>query len=267
MVLKAAQKVASKFGYQLSKVTDVNQETELVDFPCINLLDLVIQQYVQDKPDFFFIQIGAHDGSSADPAAELIRRYHWRGILVEPQLSSFKTLIQNYKSEPQLIFEQVVIAPEDGTAMFYQVREDIPGLPFWLPQSSGLNRDHVLGALHYWKHFKKLEGLPDDLESLILEVPIPALTMHSLLEKHNVEKLDFLMMATPGFDLEILKMFPFDRVKPPIISFEFLSLPDQKACLTFLSDLGYSVGRFAARGVATLNAPSIPWTIYQRHQY
>lgn len=267
MVLKVAQKIAGKLGYQISKVSTGNQSTELIDYPCINLLDLIVQDYVQEKPDFFFIQIGAADGTSADPAAQLIRRYHWRGVLVEPQSSSFEQLVKSYKEEAQLIFEQSVIALQDGVTSFYQVRDDIPGLPFWLPQSSGLDRDHVRGALHYWKHFKQIEGIPDDLDSAIIEVQVPALTIRSLMDKHHVESLDFLMLATPGFDFEILKMFPFERVKPPIICFEYLSLDDPKACLEFLADRGYRVGRFAARAVASLNAPTIPWTLYQYPQY
>lgn len=267
MVVNVLQKVAKQFGYEISKKSPDPLDSELSNYPCINLLDLIIQNYVQNHADFFFIQIGAHDGKSADPAADLIRRYHWRGILVEPLSSSFKQLVENYQAEPQLAFEQVAIALEDGVTSYYQVREDIPNLPFWVSQSSSLERDRVLGALYYWKHVKKLADIPDDLDSAIVETQIPAMTILSLLQKYEVNKLDLLMMGTPGFDFEILKMFPFDQIKPSIICFEYLSLPDPKACLQFLADHGYRVGRFAARGVAALEAPSIHWTLYQYRQY
>lgn len=267
MVLNILQKIANKLGYQLSKAQSNPLETELIDYPCINLLDLIVQNHVQKHPDFFFIQIGAHDGKSADPAADLIRRYHWKGILVEPLSTSFQELKRSYEDEPQLIFEQLAIAPEDGTTSFFQVREDIPNLPFWVSQSSSLERDRVRGALYYWRHVKKVAEIPEDLDSAIVEIKIPAMTMQSLLQKHQVQRLDFLMLGTPGFDFEILKMFPFDQIKPAIICFEYLSLHDQKSCLQFLANHGYRVGRFAVRGVAALEVPLINWTLYQYNQY
>lgn len=260
MLKQAVQSVARSFGYQFSKISESASNPELVDYPCIDLLDLVMQDYMQQNPDIFFVQIGAHDGLSADPAGRLIRRHPWRGVLVEPHPVSFKQLLDNYQENDRLIFEQLAIAKEDGTATFYSVRNDIPNLPFWLPQSACLDRQHVWNSLYYWKHVKKLD-IPDDFDSLITEIPVPALTMHSLLKKHQVEKLDLLVLATPGFDFEILKMFPFEQHKPPIICFEYLCLTEREACLRFLADLGYSVGRFASRAVASLDTSTIKWTI------
>ncbi|MDX2244406.1 MAG: FkbM family methyltransferase [Leptolyngbyaceae cyanobacterium bins.302] len=267
MIGKTIHKVINKFGYKLSKIQAQGNHSELLDYPCIDLLELVVQHTVKTHSDFFFIQIGAHDGSSADPATKLIQKYQWRGILVEPQPYPFNQLVKNYQEAPQLIFEQAVIAPEDGTTSFYQVRDDIPNLPFWLSQSSSLDRERVRGALYYWKHNKQLDSIPDDLDSAIVEVKVPALTIQSLMAKHNVKNLDFLMLGTPGYDFEILKNFPFEQIKPSIICFEYLSLPDHKGCMEFLADHGYSVGRFAVRAVAALNIPTINWTIYQWSQY
>jgi FkbM family methyltransferase len=257
---RAIKKMANALGYEISKKVEARKNSELSDYPCIDVLDLVVQDYMKQQPDLFFIQIGAHDGVSADPVARQIRKYHWRGILVEPQPRSFQHLVANYQGENQLIFEQVVIGAEDGNATFYTIREDIPGLPFWLPQSASLDRDWVLNALYYWKNVKKIENIPEDFDSLIEEFFVPQMTLKTLLGKHNIEKLDLLAMATP-FDFEILQMIPFDRIKPSLICFEYFSISEREACLRFLQDHGYSVGRFASRAVASLNSPVLNWTI------
>jgi FkbM family methyltransferase len=261
MMKQVLHKVVKSFGYELTKAAKNLEKPELHDYPCIDLLDLLMQDYMQHQPDVFCIQIGAHDGVSADPVGRLIRKYHWRGILIEPQPISFKQLVENYKGEDQLTFEQLVIGAQDGTATFYTVREDIPGLPFWLPQSGGLDKEHLRGSLYFWKHVRKIENLPDDLDSMIEEIPIPQMTINTLLSKHNVERLDLLAMATPGYDFEIIKMFPFEQIKPPIICFEYNCIKDREACLTYLSNLGYSVGRFGSRAVAALNAPIWRWSL------
>lgn len=262
MLKQSIQKVVNAFGYQFHKLSETPKRPELVDYPCIDLLDLVMQNYIQNQPDIFFIQIGAHDGISADPASRLIRRYpDWHGILIEPLPALFKQLVENYKGYNHLIFEQLLVGQQDGTAKFYTVDESVPDLPFWVSQSSSMDREWVRGALYYWKHVKHISSIPDDFDSVIEEISVPSITSKTLLLKHDVKKLDLLMMATPGFDFEILQSFPFDQVKPPIICFEYWSLQEREACLRFLADLGYSVGRFASRAVASLNSPMLNWTI------
>jgi FkbM family methyltransferase len=265
VMLKApVQQVARWFGYEFSRISEETVNSELQDYPCIDLLDMVMQDYVKTQPDVFFVQIGAHDGVSADPASRQIRKYpNWHGILVEPQPTSFQQLVANYSQEPRFIFEQVAIGTKEGATPFYTVTDEIAALTFWLPQSASLDREQIRGALHYWKHIKKIDVIPDDLESAIKVLSIPTLTMRSLLHKHQVTKVDLLSLATCGFDFDLIQLFPFDQMKPAVICFEYLTLPLSKreACLRFLADQGYGVSRFASRAVASLDAPKIEWTI------
>lgn len=264
MLKTPVQQVARWFGYEFSKISKEVSPVELQDYPCIDLLDMVMQHYVKTKPDVFFVQIGAHDGVSADPSSRQIRKYpNWHGILVEPQPPSFQQLLANYQNESRFIFEQVAIGTQDATIPFYTVTDEIADLTFWLPQSASFDREHVRGSLYYWKHVKKVDAIPDDLDSVIQVLQIPTLTMNSLLHKHQVEWVDLLSLATPGFDFDLIQLFPFDQMKPPVICFEYLTmLPSKReACLRFLADRGYGVSRFASRAVAALDAPKIEWTI------
>jgi FkbM family methyltransferase len=261
MVNQVLQKAAKVLGYQLSELSTRQPNPELQDYPCIDVLDLVMQDYVQQNPNVFFVQVGSHDGSSADPLSRLVRRYRWSGILVEPLPKVLDQLKGSYQDHDNLIYEQAAIAKQDGEVSFYTVRDDIPDLPFWVSQSSSLDREHMKGSLYFWKYGKNVATIPDNIEDAIKEILVPSYTIETLLKKHNVQQLDVLMLSTPGFDFEILKMFPFDQFKPPTICFEYYCLQERSACLKFLAEHGYSVGRFASRAIASLKAPTIHWTI------
>lgn len=245
------QKVANSFGYRISKIR------QPIEYPFLDVLDLVLQDYMKQEPDMFFIQIGANDGTSADPVTRLIKKYNLRGLLVEPQPKMFKNLVKNYQNETQLTFENSAIWNQDGTVTFYAVREDEPGLPMWCYQIANLERDRVLSMLSEQKNKLHISQSP---ESLIEAIPVPALTFSTLLSKHNIQKLDLLVIDTIGYDFEIIKMIPFDSIKPPIIHFEHSLLPldEQVACFKYLSGLGYSLIQVGVDTIAYLQAESKP---------
>ncbi|MBI4783848.1 MAG: FkbM family methyltransferase [Oscillatoriophycideae cyanobacterium NC_groundwater_1537_Pr4_S-0.65um_50_18] len=244
------QQVANQLGYRISKIRPS------VELPYIDVLDLVLQNYMQQNQDLFFVQIGANDGKTADPVTELIHKHRLRGLLVEPQPSMFKRLVENYRDHPQLDFENSLIAAQNGTANFYAIRDDGQyQLPMWCYQIASLDRDKMLDLLSGQKQDLHLPG---DIESLVETIPLPALTFQTLLEKHHVNQVDLLVIDTIGYDFEIIKMIPFDVMKPAIINFEhsLLSLDDQKECFAFLAQLGYSLIHVSVDTIAYLHAPS-----------
>ena len=99
----------------------------------INVFPLVVGDLVQRKidaggtaGDFFFVQIGAHDGVHYDPIRPFVEKYHWRGLLVEPQPEVYQRLVANYASEPQLMFAKAAVAPQNGKATLYTFKKS-PG--------------------------------------------------------------------------------------------------------------------------------------------
>ncbi len=266
MLKNAIQAVAKLSGYQITKLAEQSHQSyQPLELPFIDLLDLIIRDYQRRHGELFFVQIGAHDGSSADPIRALVQEHHFSGILVEPQPQAFKTLLENYRHEPQLQFENAVISDRDGVATLYAVKEGVADLPFWLSQSASLDRTVVRNALHYWRYAKQLKALPDDLDSMIQEIQLPALTVSTLLAKHQIQKVDLLVIDTMGFDFQILKMFPFQQLKPAIIQFEhnLLSPVDQQACFQLLANQGYSLAKFTVDTIAYLHGTTRHWTVGQ----
>ena len=78
------------------------------------MIDFVQAHLGKPPGEFFFVQIGAFDGVTADPIYHLVRRYGWRGVLVEPQVEAFERLKQNYSGQPHLQFFNVAIGTKDG---------------------------------------------------------------------------------------------------------------------------------------------------------
>lgn len=254
MIKQTVRKIADSLGYVILKHSQIGSS---IEYPFINSLELILESYLQQNSDFFFIQIGSHDGCSADPISHLIKQYHWHGVLIEPQPQVFENLKQTYQDEPQLIFENALIGYEDGCATLYTIRDENSVLPYWLSQSASLDYEVVKSTLYYWKRVRGLESIPDHYESLIEKVSLPSVTMKTALTKHNIQKVDLLVIDTMGFDFEILKMFPFDICKPAIIHFEhyIMSVADREACFQYLADLGYGLTQVAQDTIAYLHAP------------
>lgn len=258
MLKKAIRQIAHSLGYEIVKSSELSQP---VVYPLVDLLDLIVRFQLQQSSDFFFIQIGANDGKSSDPIYRLIKQHHWRGILVEPQPQIFAQLQETYANEPQLIFENAVLSDRDGTAEFYSVSDELFELPEMLKQIASLDRDRVLAALSYWEATENRPNLPQPIETMLKTSILPALTISTLLQKHQVQNLDLLVLDTVGFDFEILKMFPFEQIKPAIIHFEHSLMPlqTQAACLSYLAEQGYGLAKVAVDTIACLNTPIRRW--------
>src|SRR5271166_6111911 len=113
MVLRIAkdliQRYLSLFGYEIVAIKEPVAAR-------IDILELLLTKVSAERAGFYFIQVGANDGLKDDPLRRFVSKYHWRGILVEPQPQVFERLVKNYEAEKQLVFENVAIDDADGTA-------------------------------------------------------------------------------------------------------------------------------------------------------
>lgn len=193
----------------------------------------ILHRFEADFSDFTFIQVGAYDGVENDPVREWVRRYRWRGILLEPQERFCQALRRNYQDQPQLKIVNKALAQHQGTRTLYRINGDREGLPAWAPQLASFQRDVLLSHA---------EAIPD-IEGLIVEEPVDCVTFDSLIAEFEVRRLNLLLIDTEGFDFEIIKMIPWERIRPDIIYFEHLHLSpaDYDACCALLIDKGYTL--------------------------
>jgi FkbM family methyltransferase len=190
------------------------------------VLPLVVRERLALDSDFFFIQIGANDGVHADPLRDLIMKHDLRGVLVEPVPEAFAALVNNYHACHRLRFENVAIGAREGTLPFYRVRPGTEGPRFWFDIASF---DRTVLTRH---------GIPEEhIETL----PVPTITLPSLLAKHGVTRLDLLQIDAEGHDGIILREALAAGLTPRIINYESIHLPpvERYAVKQLLAEHGY----------------------------
>jgi len=193
----------------------------------LTVAHLVARHLLESDPDFFFVQIGAFDGLTGDPLHDLIVRYDWAGVLVEPQTRPFEALRVTYSGRPRLSLRNVAIAERDEVRPFYRVA-DGPNLPDWAVQLASFDRATIL------RHGSNLR------DKLVCE-DVECLSFESLLA--GVDHVDLLQIDAEGYDANLIRLFDFNRWRPSIVQFEHkhLSLADHDAAIRHLVKHGYRV--------------------------
>jgi len=196
-------------------------------------LQEVIECFARIKKDVFFIQVGCCDGVVEDIMHDLIIRYGWSGILIEPVKYLFEQLEANYQGHPNLSIRNVAIANEDGFKDFWYIRENNNGLPFWYNQVGSFFPEVI------WKH----AGEIPDLKNYLIQEKVECITLDALIRQHNIKQIDVIHIDTEGFDFSIIKQIDFESFKPSIIKYEHKHLieSDQWDSWSYLRSKGYVV--------------------------
>jgi FkbM family methyltransferase len=181
--------------------------------------------------DFFFVQLGANDGVQADPIRSYILRYQLRGVLVEPVPDVYARLVQSYQGAEGLTFVNGAITEQERALTLYRPRTDIPGLPDWARGTISANVNQLIGV-----SFQGFTISQEIIEAIEVK-GIPITEFVASLPK----RIDFLQIDCEGYDLRLLRAFPFHLQKPALINFEHVHIPTDAyvELLRYLAGLGY----------------------------
>ena len=178
-----------------------------------------------------FLQVGAYDGVTHDPINAHVRREGWNGILVEPQPLAFDRLKANYADVSGLAFVNAAIASEPGPRALFVLQDEAGSLIESLGGLASLNRARLErfmdtdGRLYPGVRIGSLQVRCTTFQDVLSETP----------------SLDLLLIDAEGFDLELLKLFDFQRFLPAIVRFEHvhLSTSDWNEAVELLARHGY----------------------------
>lgn len=197
------------------------------------LVNFIIKiRYFLNKKNFFFIQIGAHDGKTLDPINKYILKYRWKGILVEPVDYLFERLKMNYSGFDELIFENVAIYEKEGFNQFYKIKNTKSKQNIlWLDMISSFKKNVIL------RHKKFIPKL----QSYLSKTKVRCIRFHSLIEKYHVSQIDLLVIDTEGYDFSIIKSINFLKIRPFMILYEHKHLTKKckEESFIFLKKRGY----------------------------
>jgi FkbM family methyltransferase len=157
---------------------------------------------------FSLIVIGAHSGEKLSQAIEL---YSKRGdvLLVEPVPWLFKKLQEKYGSVKSVHLLQAVISENDAEEVsFFAPVESANEIATWGDQLGSLNPIHALG--HNKEFSNKIE-----------EIKVRGISFKELINKFEIDEIEVLHTDTEGYDARLLSEFPFDKIKPMELIFEY----------------------------------------------
>ena len=225
-----------RLGYRVENIRHV--PPELLSSASRRFLefdDVVCRRMIETHPALTFVQVGAYDGTTHDPLAKYIARYHWRGILIEPQASLADRLREMYAGNDRVIVAQVAIDRTAGTRSIFSV--DPARTPKWASALASFDRSHLV------KHAAMIPGL----EEMITQENVQCLPFSDVLPRLGSDDVDILQIDAEGADARILSLFPFAEVRPAIVHWEIahLSREDRAATLHRLASFGY---RFSESG-------------------
>ena len=224
----------------------------------VHSLDLaaILFAHAAARPEFTFVQIGAHEGKAGDPLRVCIRDLGLRGVLVEPQPGPFDALRANYADQSQLAFERAVIAPADGVARFYRVDPD-----FWCKHGLHPGSDSEISSLKPEQirfHVALFGGdkLAEREDEYLVWDDLPALTLPTLLARHGMPAPDLIQIDAEGFDYEIVRMIDWSN-PPALVHYEtvHLSEADRVASWALLRSKGYRLYATDSYNTLAIRAP------------
>ncbi len=193
---------------------------------------------------FFFIQVGANDGVRFDGLYQKVTAVNASGIVIEPLPRYFKRLAANYEDYPGVRPLNVALHPMlDRVELFHVDPEKAARLPPWV---------HGIGSIDP-RHHRRSDTPADCMTSTV----VPAIPFSALLERYDVRRIDLLQIDVEGFDLAILEMVPFERIKPRLIKFEIAVMDEasREKAFAMLAHHGYRTHVEGEDAIAMLEEP------------
>lgn len=194
--------------------------------------DVLEFQYARSRR-FLFLTVGAFDGLANDPVSRFVRSHDCHGILLEPQPAVYARLCANYQDFPRFTLLNAAIDEASGSRTLYYVPDGNASLPGWTQQIASFQLEHLL------KHEADAPGLSACVQSQ----EIQTISFDDLLDTNRLRAIDVLQIDAEGMDGQLLKWFPFERLRPAVLHYEttHLSSAEHRAVRTRLEGFGYFV--------------------------
>jgi FkbM family methyltransferase len=191
-----------------------------------------------DFRDGFYIEAGANDGVSQSNTQALEVHKNWSGLLIEPNHIRFAECKANRSDRN--IFEHCALVSPDHKKL--TIRGN-----FAEQDLAASLMAQVTIPLDYYDIHQRTAAIEKQTRTVI---SVPAQTLQSLIDKHNIKKIDFLSLDVEGYEYEAMNGLSFDKNPPRFIRVETSQLPERiEAMKQYVESKGYQfVGRPADQG-------------------
>ena len=147
--------------------------------------DIFVRRYFQKLGNGFYVDVGCYHPIKGSLTYSLYKR-KWKGLNIDLSSAS----IDLFKlSRPKDFNIQAAITDFDGKTFYYE--------------NSPINQQNSL---------ENNNGIKKDVD---------ACKLNTLLEKFNIDRIDYLNIDAEGNDHKVISSFDFIKYKPQLISIEF----------------------------------------------
>lgn len=209
--------------------------------PVGNIADILNDRLFNNA---YFIEIGANDGVQNDLMYSSISRFNLKGAVLEPVSYLFEILKDNYQGFSDIRILNYALGQANESRLLYRLKKTNDPLPPFYEQLASFDLETIL------THKKYIT----DIEKYIITEKVKVITFSELMQKLSITKLDFLIIDTEGYDLEILKTIDLEKYLISTIVFEHkhLSLEDFSAAVDLFNANGYSLNSDRTDTIALL---------------
>lgn len=193
----------------------------------LDQIDLKLRKYLTNDYGFY-IECGANDGVTQSNTLAY-EELGWTGLLVEPCITNYRKCKKN---RPRSITENYALV------------------------SSYYNKNTVGGFFDNTCYNGLMANLSDYPESMdqerveshkefvtkfnLQEREVPCCTLQSLIDKHNINYVDFFSLDVEGYEIEVLNGLDFNLIRPRYILIEVTeSKENQKKIFEYMENIGY----------------------------
>jgi len=174
-----------------------------------------LRKLVRTRRDHTFVVVGANDGITNDPIHPFAKKYHWRGILIEPVPMYYEQLVENSRG---LAVKAVNVAVHATLrAMPFYYLEDCPAhaLPAFARGVGSFDRAKVISSA------AEVHGVEDHLR----QIQVPCKRLDEIVVESQLTTVNIVVIDAEGYDHEIVPQIRFDEWKTHTVIFEHKHLP------------------------------------------
>ena len=156
--------------------------------------------------DVKVVQVGANDGSMADPLSPVLGRFGWAGLLIEPVPRYFAALSAKYAGNDRIQLRNFAISEADGTIeIFHLSPEHEARYPGWARGLASFDRSHVHRGIK-----------PEHLTS----VTVPCHPLSTILDQAGFNDARVLVVDVEGAEKLVFSSFTWRQFHPSVIEVE-----------------------------------------------
>jgi len=165
--------------------------------------EFVMHSIFKNKPNLFFIDVGAHDGLSSSNSAYAEMDLGWNGICVEPHPDVYSKLIAARKCKTY----NCCISEVETELEFCCISG-------YSEMLSGIK------SAYSEPHLQRIQNEIAQHGGEMVILKIPSKTLNTIIAENNIEHIDYLSIDTEGSELSVLKSIDLHKHKVTVISAE-----------------------------------------------